>query len=85
MTPFLPPFLPIEHVIKIAGPGHVGLGADWDGVSQVPAGLEDCSKVIYITEEMLERGHDDATIKMVLGGNMLRFMEEVGETAASMR
>ena len=75
----------IEHVIKIAGPGHVGLGADWDGVNQVPAGLEDCSKVIYITEEMLERGHDDATIKMVLGGNMLRLMEEVEETAASMR
>ena len=75
----------IEHVIKIAGAEHVGLGADWDGVSQVPVGLEDASKVIYITEEMLARGHDEDTIKKVLGGNMLRLMEEVEKTAASMR
>lgn len=75
----------IEHVIKIAGADHVGLGADWDGVEQLPVGLEDCSKISYITKEMLARGHDEETIKKVLGGNMLRLMEGVEQTAASMR
>ncbi len=62
----------IEHAIKVAGPDHVGLGADWDGVPAMPNGLEDCSKVIYITEELLRRGHSEETVKKVLGGNMLK-------------
>lgn len=72
----------IEHVIRVAGDDHVGLGADWDGVPAMPNGLEDCSKVNYITEELLRRGHSEETIKKVLGGNMLRVMEEVEAVSA---
>ena len=67
----------IEHVIDLVGDDFVGLGADWDGVPEMPEGLEDVSKVPYITLELLRRGHDEATIKKVLGGNVLRLMEEV--------
>jgi len=72
----------IEHVIKVAGADHVGLGADFDGVPATPNGLEDCSKIIYITEELLRRGHSEETVKKVLGGNLLRVMEEVERVAA---
>ena len=72
----------IEHVIKIGGEDHASLGADWDGVPSLPEGLEDCSKLKYITLEMLRRGHSETAIKKTLGGNMLRLMEEV-EAAAS--
>lgn len=75
----------IEHVIDLVGADHVGLGADWDGVFQMPEGLEDCTKVLYITEELLRRGHDEAAIKKVLGGNMLRLMEDVERVAASLQ
>lgn len=75
----------IEHVIRLVGPDHVGLGADWDGVSSLPEGLEDCSKVPYITEELLRRGHSARTVRKVLGGNLLRLMEHVEAVAKEMR
>ena len=71
----------IEYVIDLVGPDYVGLGADWDGVPEMPEGLEDVSKVPYITRELLRRGHDETTIKKVLGGNVLRLMEEVEQVA----
>ncbi len=74
----------IEHVIELVGDDHVGLGADWDGVSFLPQGMEDCSKVPYITLELLRRGHPASTIRKVLGENTLRLMREV-ESAAEPR
>ncbi len=74
----------IEHVIELVGDDHVGLGADWDGVSFLPQGMEDCSKVPYITLELLRRGHAESTIEKVLGENTLRLMSEV-ESAAEPR
>lgn len=71
----------IEHVIDLVGPDHVGLGADWDGVPEMPSGLEDVSRVPYITEELLRRGYTEETVKKVLGGNVLRVMEEVERVA----
>lgn len=73
----------IEHVIELAGADHVGMGSDWDGVPNMPRGLDECSDVIYITEELLRRGHGEEAIKKVLGGNMLRLMEDVEAVAAS--
>jgi membrane dipeptidase len=71
----------IEHIIRLVGPDHVGLGADWDGVWYLVEGLEDCSKVPAITYELLKRGHSEEVIKKILGGNLLRIMEEVERTA----
>ena len=71
----------IEHVIDVAGADYVGLGADWDGVPEMPEGLEDVSKVPWITEELLRRGHSERTVKKILGGNLLRVMREVEDVA----
>jgi membrane dipeptidase len=71
----------VEHVIKLVGEDYVGLGADWDGVPEMPAGLEDVSKVKLITEELVRRGYGERTIKKVLGGNLLRVMRKVEKKA----
>ena len=52
------------------------LGSDFDG-SRTPTGMEDCSKVPWITEEMLNRGYSDEDTKKVLGLNVLRVLEAV--------
>jgi membrane dipeptidase len=64
----------IEHVIKVAGVDHVGLGSDFDGINAVPQGLEDVSYYPYITQELLNRGYKKDEILKVLGGNILRVL-----------
>jgi membrane dipeptidase len=66
----------IDHVAKLAGPDHVGLGSDFDG-ADMPEGLEDCSKLPKITEALLRKGYSDDDIRKILGGNTLRVMEQV--------
>jgi membrane dipeptidase len=65
----------IEHVMKVAGRGAVGLGSDFDGIDDLPDGLEDVSKLPVITEELLRRGHSEDEVRGVLGENFLRFWE----------
>jgi len=65
----------IDHVVKLAGPDHVGLGSDFDG-ADMPEGLEDCSKLPKITEALLRKGYSDDDIRKILGGNTLRIMEQ---------
>ncbi len=67
----------IERVMKIGGPQSVGLGSDFDGIDDPPAGLEDVSKLPKLTEELLRRGHSDDEIRGVLGENFLRFWDRV--------
>ena len=74
----------IEHVIRIAGPDAVGLGTDYDGIPDPPAGLEDVSKLPRITEELLRRGHPEAQVRKVLGENFLRFFSKVEEVSRSL-
>lgn len=71
----------IEHIIKVAGIDHVGLGSDYDGISQTPRQLEDVSCYPYITQELLNRGHAPDAIKKILGENMLRVMREAERIA----
>ncbi|MGH9800405.1 MAG: dipeptidase [Blastocatellia bacterium] len=66
-----------EHVIKVAGINHVGIGSDFDGVDgMLPPGMEDVSKLPTITYELLKRGYSEADVKKVLGGNLLRVLAE---------
>ncbi len=65
----------IDHVVKIVGPDHVGLGSDFDG-ADMPDGMEDASKLPRITEALLRKGYSEADIRKILGGNMLRVMEQ---------
>jgi membrane dipeptidase len=74
----------IEHVMKVAGPDAVGLGTDFDGIPDPPAGLEDVSKLPRITEELLRRGHSEEEVRKVLGENFLRFFARVEEVSRSL-
>jgi membrane dipeptidase len=67
----------IDHVVKLAGIDHVGLGSDFDGISTLPQGLEDVSCYPNLTAELLRRGYSEADVKKILGGNILRVMREV--------
>jgi membrane dipeptidase len=74
----------IEHVMTVAGPDAVGLGTDFDGIPDPPAGLEDVSKLPRITEELLRRGHSEEQVRKVLGENFLRFFARVEEVSRSL-
>ena len=63
-----------DHAIAVAGPDHVGLGADWDGVPSMPEGLEDVSRLPVLTRGLLERGHSEDTVRKILGENLLRVL-----------
>jgi membrane dipeptidase len=66
----------IDHVVKLVGVDHVGIGSDWDGISSVPAGLEDVSRMPALTAALLERGYSDQDVKKILSGNFLRVMRQ---------
>ncbi len=71
----------IEHIIKVAGPGHVGIGADLGSLEIHPVGLEDVSRFPYVVAELLRRGHSEAEVKGIMGGNLLRVMRETEAVA----
>jgi membrane dipeptidase len=73
----------IEHAIERVGPDHVGLGADWDGVSSLPVGMEEISDLPKLTLELVARGHSDEVLRKLLGENLLRVMAEVEAAAAA--
>ncbi|KAI8995150.1 hypothetical protein BC832DRAFT_596050 [Gaertneriomyces semiglobifer] len=75
----------ILHVVKVAGPAHVGIGSDFDGIDSVPDGLEDVSKYPSLVAELLERGLSEKDVEGIVGGNLLRVMEKVEHTAATLR
>ncbi|HMP79514.1 MAG TPA: membrane dipeptidase, partial [Pirellulaceae bacterium] len=75
----------IEHVIRVAGIDHVGIGSDYDGVSRLPIGLEDVSCYPRLTEELLRRGYERDHIHQVLGGNVLRVMKIAERVADELR
>jgi membrane dipeptidase len=65
----------IDHAVKVAGVDHVGLGSDFDGAI-MPLGMEDASKLPKITGELLRRGYSEQNVTKLLGGNLLRVMEQ---------
>ena len=67
----------IDHVVKVAGIDHVGIGSDFDGVTSVPRGLEDVSKMPNLTAALLKRGYSEKDIRRIMGGNFLRVLREV--------
>jgi len=70
----------IDHVVKIAGVAHVGLGSDFDGISSLPVGLRHTGDLPRITEKLVARGYSDQDIEKILGGNLLRvFRAAIGK------
>ena len=67
----------IDHVATVAGIEHVGLGSDFDGVSALPDRMDDVTALPLLAEGLLDRGYTADDVTRVLGGNMLRVMEQV--------
>src|SRR5690348_597771 len=74
----------IDHVVKLVGPDHVGLGSDFDGAT-MPDGMEDCSKLPKITEALMRKGYKDDDIRKILGGNLLRVMEQTEKVSKELQ
>jgi membrane dipeptidase len=76
----------IDHIAKVAGVDHVGLGSDFDGVSgQTPEGIDSAADLPKITAALSERGYSAEDIKKILGGNLLRVFREVEQVAKQMQ
>jgi membrane dipeptidase len=68
----------IDHIAKVAGIDHVGMGSDFDGVSgATPAGIDSAADLPKITQALLDRGYSADDIKKILGGNILRVFRQV--------
>jgi len=73
----------VEHVRSVAGIEHVGLGGDYDGTPDLPAGLEDVSGYPALFVELRRRGWSEPDCKAVAGGNILRVLREAESVAAA--
>jgi Zn-dependent dipeptidase, microsomal dipeptidase homolog len=71
----------IDHVVKLAGAAHVGIGSDFDGIDCTPRGLDDVSKFPNLTRALLEKGYSAEDIRNIYGGNVLRVMRAVEKVA----
>jgi membrane dipeptidase len=74
-----------DHVAKVAGIDHVGIGSDFDGVPTLPQGMEDIAQLPKITYELLRRGYSEQDVRKVLGENFLRVMAEAERVARGTR
>ncbi len=76
----------IDHIAKVAGVDHVGLGSDFDGVSRCnPAGIDSAADLPKITQALLDRGYSADDIKKILGGNILRVFRQVEGVSREMQ
>jgi membrane dipeptidase len=67
----------IDHIAKLAGVDHVGIGSDFDGIQTVSRGLEDISKVPALTSALFKRNYSEQDIQKIMGGNFLRVIRSV--------
>jgi len=75
----------IEHIAKVAGVDHVGIGSDYDGVGKdLPAGLSDVSSYPELLAELMRRGWSDADVAKLAGGNILRVLDQADAISRSM-
>ncbi|MCO6458058.1 MAG: membrane dipeptidase [Pirellulaceae bacterium] len=75
----------IDHIVRVAGIDHVGLGSDFDGVTKLPRQLEDVSTYPVITQELLNRGYTRAEIHQIMSGNVRRVIREAERVAREQR
>jgi membrane dipeptidase len=75
----------IDHMRKVAGIDHIGLGSDFDGIDSTPVGLENVSTYPALTAELLKRGYSDDDIRKILGLNVLRVMRQTEKVAAQLQ
>jgi membrane dipeptidase len=74
----------IDHLVKVAGVNHVGLGSDFDGRNYLPDGIDSAADLPQITQALLDRGYSSEDIKKILGGNVMRLFREVEQVSHDM-
>ncbi|MGH9671138.1 MAG: dipeptidase [Terriglobales bacterium] len=75
----------IDHIAKVAGVDHVGLGSDFDGVTSLPRGIDSAADLPKITDALLKRGYTPAQVRKILGGNLLRLFRQVERISRQMQ
>ncbi|HEY2466625.1 MAG TPA: dipeptidase [Terracidiphilus sp.] len=76
----------IDHIAKVAGVDHVGLGSDFDGVNgQLPEGIDSPADIPKITAALMERGYSAEDCRKILGGNLLRVFREVVQVSRQLQ
>jgi membrane dipeptidase len=76
----------IDHIAKVAGVDHVGLGSDFDGISgQLPEGIDSAADLPKITVALMARGYSAEECRKILGGNLLRVFREVDQVARQLQ
>jgi membrane dipeptidase len=75
----------VDHVAKVGGYDHVGIGGDLDGIESAPEGLGTVSGYPLLFAELIRRGWSDANLAKLAGGNVLRVMRQAEQVAASMK
>jgi membrane dipeptidase len=75
----------VDHLVKVAGIDHVGIGSDFDGIVRWPVGLEDVSCYPRLTDELLKRGYSEPDILKINGGNVLRAFRKMGEVSEELK
>jgi len=75
----------IEYVRRIAGVDHVGIGGDFDGITDVVVGLEDVSKYPALFAELAHRGWSDEDMRKLAGENILRVLERAEQVSANLK
>ena len=75
----------IDHVARVAGVDHVGLGSDFDGITSLPEGIDSVADLPRITEALLERGYTPEQIHKLLGGTFMRVFREAERVSRELR
>ncbi|HUK86238.1 MAG TPA: dipeptidase [Terriglobales bacterium] len=75
----------IDHIAKVAGVDHVGLGSDFDGVPALPQGIDSVADLPKITQALLDRGYSPEQVRKILGGNLLRVFRRVEAVSRQMQ
>jgi len=75
----------VDHIRKVAGIDHIGIGSDYDGIPNAPAGLDDVAGVPNLFAELLRRGYSEADLSKIAQGNVLRVMRRAETVAARLQ
>jgi membrane dipeptidase len=75
----------IDHIVQVAGVDSVGIGSDFDGIGEVPRGMEDVSQLPRIRDELKRRGYSETDIRKILGENFMRVFAEAERVAKELQ